>query len=57
MSDLLTGVLGFAVLFALWGVYGLSRPRRSCSAGGCGACASADRCELAHPDTPEERTD
>jgi hypothetical protein len=57
MSDLLTGVLGFAALFALWGVYGLSRPRRSCSAGGCGSCASADRCELAHPDTPEERTD
>jgi hypothetical protein len=46
MSDLLTGVIGFAVLFALFGSYGLSRPRRSCS-GGCGSCASVESCDLA----------
>ena len=45
MTDVLTAVLGFAVLFALFGVYGLLRPRRSCS-GGCGSCASADTCGL-----------
>jgi hypothetical protein len=54
MSELLTGVLGFAALFALFGVYALLRPRTSC-ASGCGSCASASNCELAKREAPGER--
>ena len=47
MSQLLTGVIGFAVLFGLAGAYALLRPRQDCSGGGCGSCASSATCELA----------
>lgn len=52
MSQLLTGVIGFAVLFGLAGVYALLRPRQSCASGTCGTCASAAHCELAKPEEP-----
>lgn len=45
MKDLLTGAIGFAVLFGLAGVYALLRPRQSCS-GNCGTCATAAGCDL-----------
>jgi hypothetical protein len=54
MSDLLTGIIGVALLFALWGVFGLARPRRSC-ASGCGSCASAASCQLPEHDQAERR--
>jgi len=46
MTQLLTGMIGFGLLFGLFGAYALSRPRRSCS-GSCTSCASAAGCELA----------
>lgn len=43
MSEHLVGVLAFAVLFAVFGVYGLLRPRNSCNAS-CGGCPASESC-------------
>jgi len=56
MRQLLTGVIGCAVLFGLAGVYALLRPRQSCS-GSCGSCASAAGCDLARPEEHSEHAD
>jgi len=57
MSQLLTGMIGFAVLFGLAGAYALLRPRTSCSPHSCGSCASAPSCGLAEPKEPPEHAD
>lgn len=43
MMDQLIGVLAFALLFGVFGIYGLMRPDRSCG-GTCGSCSGSDSC-------------
>lgn len=46
MSTVLTALIGFAVLFAVFGVYGLLARQRACG-GGCGSCAASEGCSRA----------
>jgi hypothetical protein len=41
--SLVGGIIGFAVLFAVFGVYGLASTRRACS-GSCSSCGASAGC-------------